>query len=213
MRKLNEMGSLLLPLIIVSLLLLGALGFGYWAYAGLQDYKNNVDIKITEAVEAAEKIIAAEKESEYAEKEKSPFVTYQGPSTYGSLVITYPKTWSVYIDEGSSAPLSGIMHPRFVPANDETSYALRFEVVNKAYDTELKAFDSKVKNGQIRVSAYRAPKVDSMLGSRLEGELTNKKQGVLILLPLRDKTLKLWTEGQDYRSDFDTLLAVFNFVP
>lgn len=216
MHKLNEEGSLLVPLIAVSVLLLSSLGFGFWAFAGRQDYKNNVDAKIQEAVVAANETLTAEKDAEFAEKEKSPFVTYAGSATYGALTITYPKTWSAYIDEtGKGAtPLSGYMHPRFVPAtNSDTNFAFRFEVVDTAYDTVLKTFDSGVRTGKVSVNAYRAPKVDSVLGARIEGEIISRKQGVLVLLPIRDKTIKVWTEGQEFRADFSAILEALSFVP
>lgn len=216
MHKLDEKGLLLIPLVVVAVLLLTSLGFGFWAFAGRQDYKNNVDKKIAAAVEAAEVKLAAEKDAEFAEKEKSPYQTYQGSATYGSVVITYPKSWSAYIDEspGGSTVVSGFFHPNFVPAADsDATFALRFEVVNTAYDAVMKSFDNNVKSGKVRSSAYRAPKVDSVLGSMLEGDISNKKQGVMVLLPLRDKTIKLWTEGQEFRSDFSAVLEAFSFIP
>lgn len=216
MHKLNEEGSLLVPLVAVSVVLTFALGFGLWAFAGRQDYKNNVDAKIQNAVEAANETLAAEKDAEFAEREKSPFVTYAGSATFGTLTITYPRTWSAYIDESGkgSAPLSGYLHPRFVPAtNSETNFAFRFEVVDTAYDSVLKTFDAGTKTGKVKVSGYRAPKVDSVLGARIEGEIVARKQGVLVLLPIRDKTIKVWTEGQEFRTDFTAILETLSFIP
>jgi hypothetical protein len=216
MRTRQEEGSLFIPLILMSVFLLGSLGFGIWAYTGRQDYKNNVDSKITEAVEAANEKLATEKAAEFAEKEKSPYKTYQGPGTYGSMLITYPKTWSAYVSDKASGSnvLSGYMHPSYVPeVNSDVSFALRFEIVSSSYDSVLKTYEGNVKSGKLAVSAYRAPKVESILGSKLEGEITSKKQGVMVLLPLRDKTIKLWTEGQEFRSDFNTVLKEFTFVP
>jgi hypothetical protein len=216
MHKLDERGSLILPLIVSVALLLCALGFGYWSYAGRQDYKNNVDKKIAEAIAESEVKISTDKDAEYAEKEKSPYQIYQGPVTYGSAVITYPKNWSAYVDEsgGSNTVVTGYFHPNYVPATDsETAFALRFEIVSSAYDSVLKSFDSSVKSGKLKASAYRAPKVESILGSRLEGSLSAKEQGILVLLPLRDKTIKLWTESEQFASDFTTVLESFTFVP
>lgn len=216
MHKLNEKGSLLIPLVAVIVLLFSSIGFGAWAFAGRQDYKNNVDDKIDEAVEAASEKLALEKEAEFAEREKSPYKTYQGPVTFGTLSITYPRTWSGYIEEtGSGARgMSGYFHPDFVPAiTSDTSFALRFEVVNTAYDQVLKNFDAMIKSNRAKVSAYRAPKVPDVLGARVEGEIISKKQGVMILLPLRDKTIKIWTEGDSFRGDYATVLDSFTFAP
>jgi hypothetical protein len=216
MLKLKEDGSLLIPLVLIIVMLLSSLGFGLWAFTGRQDYKNNVDIKIADAVEVASNKVRLEKESEFAEKEKSPFKSYQGPATYGSLVINHPKTWSAYISEKSSGNIviTGYMHPNYVPEiTSDISFALRFEVVNTSHDNVLKTYESLVKSGKLVSAAYRAPQVSSVLGSRLEGEVSPKKQGVLVLLPLRDKTIKIWTEGQEFRTDFSTMLDSFSFVP
>jgi hypothetical protein len=43
MRKLDEQGSFFLPFIITAVLLVSALAFGFWAFSGRSDYKNNVD--------------------------------------------------------------------------------------------------------------------------------------------------------------------------
>ncbi len=216
MHKLDQRGELLIPLVIVTVFLVGSIGFGIWAYMGRQDYKNNVDQKITEAVVVAEENLAIKKDAEFAESYKLPNVTYRGPGAFGTLSITYPKTWSNYVNERGSGntPVDGIMHPSYVSSDDSSvNYALRYQVVERQYEQELRAFDSKVRNGRISVSAYRLPGREETLGSRLEGEITSRKQGVLVLLPLRDKTIKLWTEGSEFRTDFESILAQATFIP
>ncbi|MDQ3123336.1 MAG: hypothetical protein M3Q14_01475 [bacterium] len=216
MHKLNQEGSLLIPFILVFFLLAGSIGFGAWAYMGRQDYKNNVDAKIQEAVAAAEDKLSAEKESEFTEREKSPYRTYQGPIAFGTVRLTYPKTWSAYVDEGNSDSSSvvGYFHPKFVPdIESETSFALRFEVESTPYDNYMSGVQGAAGSGDVKVSAYRAPKIKSVLGSRVEGEIDENKQGVMIVLPLRDKTIKIWTEGDSFRGDFTKILSQLSFVP
>ncbi len=214
MHKLDERGSLLIPLILVIMLLMGALGFGAWAFAGRQDYKNNVDAKIDEAVEAATEQNSIEKEAEFAEREKQPFKTYLGPASLGSISVTYPKTWSAYVNEkgNGTTVLEGYMHPNYVPElNSDTSFALRFKIVNSTYDKELKGFEPKARTGKVVVAAYKAPKEENALGSMITGEIDTKQQGVVVLLPMRDKTIRIWTEGEDFRGDFTTMLESFTF--
>ncbi len=214
MHTLDEKGGLLIPLVLVIVLLLGALGFGAWAFSGRQDYKNNVDSKIAAAVETANEKLSVEKEAEFAEREKSPSKSYQGPTALGAINIVYPKTWSAYVveSEGGNIVLSGYFHPGFVhDVRSDSSFAFRLEIVNDTYDAVIKTFDSKVKSGKVSVAAYRAPKVEASLGAMLTGDITSKKQGTLVLLPLRDKTIRLWTEGQDYKGDFDAILKELTF--
>ena len=87
----GEANILMLPLIVSVVLVFGVLIFAGWAYQGRQDYKNNVDKKVAAAVEVAQQETSAQKDKEFAEKDKSPLKAYNGPSEYGSLVIQYPK--------------------------------------------------------------------------------------------------------------------------
>ena len=96
-----------------------------------------------------------------------------------------------------------------MPSIDGTSasFALRLNVVNKSYEQELKSYDSLVKAGKVKVTAFRAAKVPQALGVRIDGQIESKKTGSRILLPLRDKTIEIWTESDQYKADFDTYVV------
>jgi hypothetical protein len=54
------------------------------------------------------------------------------------------------------------------------------------------------------------------VGSRIEGQLDqkSKNKGVMILLPLRDKTIEISTQSQDFVKDLDNIvMAQFTFEP
>lgn len=221
MIKVTERGSinaLFVPFILVAFLLIAALGFGIWAFSGRADYKNNVDTKVAAAVKTAEQTTSDAKEKEFSDKEKSPYKTYTGPSAYGSVKIDYPKTWSAYIDEGSKSatPLDGYFNPNFVPAGQAAQYAIRIVVSSGAYTSEIRQFDSLIKNGKVKVTPYRAPQpqVNSIIGIRIDGEIRNGVQGSMVILPVRDKTLKVWREGAQFADDYDKIvLPSLTFVP
>lgn len=209
--------GLILTLVFFVLLSLSAIGFAAWAYASMQDYKNNSDEKSKAAVTVALKKEDTKKDNEFAEKEKSPYKIYQGPTAYGSVKITYPKTWAAYIEERdrNSTPVNGYFHPSFVPdTSGGTAFALRIEVTNRSYDQELKNFDSSVKTGKVTVRPFVAKNVPSVTGARVDGEIEKDKKGSMILLPLRDKTIKISTQAQQFVPDFDNIvLANLKFVP
>lgn len=99
----KEQGSVSVLLAgIFGVLFLGSTVFAFWAFVGRQDYKNNVDEKIADASAIAVQEAETAKDAEFVEKEKSPLRTYKGPATYGSVSFDYPKTWSVYAEEGTS---------------------------------------------------------------------------------------------------------------
>src|SRR5579871_2836250 len=97
--KPHHSNGLLISFIVVLLLFITSLVFAVWAYAKMQDYKNNVNQKITAASAVVSQQVSAAKDKQFAEEEKNPLKTYTGPDTYGSVSFQYPKTWSAYIDQ------------------------------------------------------------------------------------------------------------------
>ena len=204
---------------VLAVLLATSATFGIWAYTSRQDYKDNTDQKVTVAVEQAQKQTAEAKDLEFIDKEKLPLTHYNGPAAYGSIDVSYPKTWSAYVDESGqsgSAAVSGFFAPKVVPTitNQKNIFALRLEVVSSSYSDVLKQFESQIQANKVKVAAYALPKVPSVSGSRVNGEIITGKQGSMIILPLRDKTLKIWTESPEFSNDFDNnILANFTFSP
>jgi len=209
--------SVIISLIISILLLMGAIGFGAWAYMSRQDYKDNVDKKVAIAVTSAKQQEGVVKDAEFAQKDKNPARTYKGPATYGGLVVMYPKTWSAFVTEGGSQTLvDGYFHPSYVPGLDsKTAFALRVRILNQSYATAAASYASSIKLGKLHAAPYAAPKVPSITGVRMEGELsTTVKNGVMILLPLRDKTIEISTQSQDFLADLNNFaLANLSFEP
>lgn len=208
----------------ISVIVAGVLGFffvmsmvfGLWAFTSRQDYKNNVDEKIADASAVAVLEAESAKDAEFIEKEKSPVRTYTGPATFGSLTFAYPKTWSVYaIEQASGTVLDLFANPGVVPGvkNDQT-YALRAEIVSQSYDAVIKTYENDIKTGAVKATAYRPEKVPSVLGLRLDGEIDNNTQGAAVVLPLRDRTIKIYTEIPQFVGDFNTIvLPSVTFVP
>jgi len=48
----------------------------------------------------------------------------------------------------------------------------------------------------------------------LVGQIINGKKGSMVMFPLRDKTLKVWTEADQFVGDFNnSVLPNLTFVP
>ena len=97
----------------------------------------------------------------------------------------------------------------------DKAFALRARLVNQGYETVMKQFDGNVSKGTISASAFRTDKVSSVLGTMLSGTVfSTKLQATAVILPVRDKTLEIWTEGTDFTGDFTgTVLPSLTFVP
>jgi len=221
MNRFNQRGAvnvLLIPLILLIVFFLGAAGFGVWAYLGRADYKNNSDQKVSAAVQKAVKDTQSSDAVQYAEAAKKPFATYIGPAAFGNITINYPKTWSAYVIQAdkSSTPVSGYFQPKVVPSiTDATNtFALRVDLVQSSYQSVLDDFKSRLTQGTVSSQPFTFPQVPSVTGVQLDGQITPTKQGTMIVAPLRNMTLKIWTESNDFKGDLMTnILPNFSFVP
>jgi hypothetical protein len=226
MHKQNQVGSTSVVLCIVfGILFVAAAIFGGWAFMGRQDYKNNTQAKVNTAVSAAKKVQADQLKKQFDEEAKNPNKIYQGSPTYGSVSFAYPKTWSAYVDEsGSAEPINGYFYPNIVPGiQSGLAYALRVELINNAYPQVVAQFNSQVKTGKVRASAYIPPKMvgkaNLQPGTRLDGAVSTSQngrtqQGSMVVIQVRDKTLKISTQSPEYLNDFNnSVLANLTFVP
>jgi len=214
MSKSSESGlaSSALIIVLLALVLVGSLAFGFWAFSGRQDYKNKADVKIAAAVKAAKEAQATELQKQFDEQSKSPTKSYQGPVTSGSIAFSYPKTWSAYIDEGTNnQQVNAYFHPDKVPGfNTKSAYALRVEMLNTDYSQVVNTLSKQNKEGGLKASAYIPPKMvgvtNVQAGTRFDGPIASDKTGAIVVIKVRDKTLKIYTESTDYLNDFDNII-------
>jgi hypothetical protein len=219
--RIGERGAiniLLIPFIMVVFFFFGVVGFAFWAYSGRSHYKNESDQEVAKAVQQAIADTQEADATKYAEEAKKPYETYIGPAAFGNVTVNYPKTWSSYVieNERGGNPINGYFQPLTVPnvTDQDKTFALRVELVQTSYDTVLNQFKASLQIGKVTVAPYTLAKVPSVVGSRVEGQITPLKQGTMIILPLRNMTLKIWTESNDFKSDLDThVLPNFSFVP
>ncbi len=209
--------ALIILLVLFVLLFLGAAGYAFSMMSSRNDFRDNVEEKILAANEVAVTANTEELNAEFIEKEKEPYVVYTGPSQFGSVSVTYPKTWSAYVDESGkgSAPIDGYFHPGFVPGVDSgISFALKLEVLESSYDKELDKFASAVKKGTVKIAPVTLDKVPSVAGSRADGLVDKDKNGSVVLFPLRDKTIKVSVLSDQFIGDFnDIILKNMSFIP
>lgn len=219
--KHNQVGAvnvLVIPLIVSVLLFIAAAVFGYWAYSGRQDYKNNVDQKISAAVATAKQQQQNQDNQTFAKEEEQPLKTYTGPQEYGAIVVNYPKTWSSYVDStgNGQALVDGYFYPGTVPSisGSNSVFALRVQVIGTSYSEELQNYTGEQQSGQAAVVPYSLPKVPSVVGVKVTGQLSDGNSGTMIILPERNNTIEIWTDGTQFLSDFNNnILANFSFSP
>jgi len=217
-RESGHVSVTLVGLIVTAVLLVGAAGFGAWAYMSRQDYKDNSDQKAAAAADKRQAEVEAADATKYAEEEKKPLKSHKAPEQYGGIDVQYPKTWSAYVVEGGSSNIrvDDYFHPGAVPdvGEKENAYALRVQVIDDPYDQIIKSYDGDVRTGKLAASPYALSNVSSVIGTRFDGQIDRKKRGSVIVLPLRTMTIKIWTESPDYVADFNNIiLANLSFIP
>ena len=208
----GEANPFLITTIIFVVLAVGlGVGFG-WAYMQMVDYRDNVDDKVAVAVKAAKAEQKETDDAEFTEEYKKPNLTYEGPSDSGSVTFNYPKTWATYIDKSGAggSDLAVYFNPKSVPTvNAKTVYALRLTIDNKSYASILQTYNGDIKKGSIKAETITVGKTDSFSGyegMRIDGQFGETINGSVVIFKIRDKTLRLYVDSQDFMTDFDTVL-------
>lgn len=214
----GAVNALLVSLILAIVFLIAAVSFAGWAYTERQDYKNNSDAKARVAAIEAKKAESTRKDLIFAEEVKKPFKVYNGPAAYGSVVVTYPKTWSAYVDDTAAGGnlLDAYFNPDVVPSatHQNSVFALRVQVSSQTYAQTLQTLSGQQQSGKLTVSAYALPKLPKVVGVIATGEIITGKSVTMVILPLRSQTLKLWTDGNQNLEDFNkNILPNFSFSP
>jgi hypothetical protein len=211
--------NLAIFLVVSVVLVIGLSIFGFWAFSQMKDYKDSSDQKSDQAVAQAMAEQKTTLEAQFAEQEKSPLKSYTSQAAYGSITIVYPKTWSAYINEQSSSGnvVDGYFHQNYLPSvgsNETTNFNLRVQIMDGSYQSTVDQYQNQIKQGKITAAPYTPNVVGASTGVRLVGQLTTAKKGAMVIVPLRDKVLKIWTETEAGIADLDNyVIANLTFSP
>lgn len=153
-------------------------------------------------------------EERFTEEQKTPFRSYVAPTLFGGFELKFPKVWNLYVIENDSATnqVDLTAHPtlvRFLPKADN-AYALRALLSKELKDVAYKRYESQVKSGKLKAKTVTVSGIESI---RLEGRYDQKHDGVVVLIPVRDKTLILISEDPKYLADFEQVLAQSKIIP
>ena len=213
-RHLKEQG-MANPWLIVGIIFiittLAATGGMTWALMNYLDQKDNVDTKVSSAVNTAVKAQADKDAADFQAEEKKPNRDFAGPEDYGALSFAYPKTWSVFVEREASVAgvYQAYLNPVSVPPISATQqFALRVTIETKDYDTVLNAYQPQVKKGELKSSAVKANGQD---GTRLEGAFTKDIRGSAVIFKIRDKTVTMRTDADTFKGDFNAIVESIAF--
>lgn len=189
-----------------------ALGFAGYATYNYFDQKDNVDAKVSTAVNDAVKVQADKDAADFLQKEKQPNRLFAGPEDYGGVSFDYPKTWSIYVAKDTTTnggTYTAYFNPVTVPpVSDTTQYALRVTIEQRDTDKVIASYDDFVKKGDLKASAV---KIDDTDGTRLDGNFTKDIRGSAVIFKIRDKTVTIRSDAETFKGDFDALVQTIKF--
>ena len=201
----GNINPLLITSVVLGVLVVGLLAFGVWSFMNYMNQKNNVDAIVSSAVNVAKQEQLEADEKSFLEREKLPTRQLVGPSDLGKATIDYPKTWSVYIDkDGTNSTYTAYLHPGAVGSVTQRAVnAVVVSVESKEYEDSLNAYTSAVEKGDLKASPVT---IAEQQGTRLDGTFSKDVQGSAVLFKLRDKTLKISVQSNDYLGDFNNII-------
>lgn len=191
---------------LILFLIAGSLAI--WAYMQYSDEKSNVDSKVVIEVAKGKSEQAESDQKKFSEEAKNPRIEFVGPSEYGRVSFMYPKTWSVYIENDGSnrGDYKAYLNPVAVPSasNKASRFALRLEIINKNLDTVLNDYQSRLKKGELTSSSTE---FNGISATRIDGTFEKELRGSVVLMKVRDKTIRFSTDADTFKPDFQTILG------
>lgn len=145
---------------------------------------------------------------------ENPFRSYVAPTAFGEFTIKFPKNWSSSVAENlaTTTQVDLIATPEFIKIlpNNTVNYALRAGLINNTYATARQVYDQRVKSKKLTAASV---KVSGQDGTRYTGEFKEGKSGIIILVPVRDKTIFFSTENTKYQPEFETTITQSTIRP
>ena len=191
---------------LILFLIAGSLAI--WAYMQYSHEKSNVDSKVAIEVAKGKSEQAESDQKKFSEEAKNPRIEFVGPSEYGRVSFMYPKTWSVYIENDGSnrGDYKAYLNPVAVPSasNKASRFALRLEIINKNLDTVLNDYQSRLKKGELTSSSTE---FNGISATRIDGTFEKELRGSVVLMKIRDKTIRFSTDADTFKPDFQTILG------
>jgi hypothetical protein len=207
----GEMNPLILVVVVLTISVLGLGWFGVWSYMNFTDQRDRVTPKIEAAVAVAKKDQTDADTKIFLEKEKQPMKPFSGPDDFGHVQFSFPKTWSAYLGNNGAegTGFEAYFQPDVVQSIGIKPSALRISITNTPYDQALPVYYDLIRLGSLKSSPVT---VDGAVGVRLDGNFSEQTNGAMIIMKIRDKTLRVYTESKAFLPDFNNnILPTFKF--
>lgn len=206
--KIDQRGdSTTIVIATLAFISIALLALASWALYQYNAERTSVDMQVAAAVQEAREEQQALDEAAFEEERRSPWRTYQAPEIFGGIELLVPKNWSIYAEDSTSnsVQLDLFVHPGQVRMQQGATHpkALRLQLLDELYSDVMRDYQRSVEQGEVR---SRTARVSDINGVRLSGQVTREQTGEMVVLPYRDKTILIWSEGERYLKEFDQVL-------
>jgi len=190
-------------------------GFLYKYYnLGTQKEKNivaKIEKASQESGEKKKKEVTQEYEKKIKDAAANPWQSYKTEDIFGAFTIFFPKDWKVNIskDMSHTEQFRFLADPNWVMATKGEKgpfTALAVSVINENY--AKKVDDMEYTNKKKNIYTISDESVSGIGGKRFVWKNPDSKlKAVFVLLPFRDKTIKIGTEDYNaYSQTFESIL-------
>lgn len=216
----NQRGEIHMHLILTIFLGIGMVLFGVLAvlaYSERQDAVNNLNQKVTKAVKDA---VQQQKDDDAEANRKAndqPYRSYSAEPVDGGFQLQIPKTWSIVVNKNTdnTTQTEVLANPEAVVKNmaqgSINTQAFKLQLLKRGQTETIKYYDSLIKQKKV---TSRGAQVSGINATRFEGQIDQQRHnGIVYVLPVRDKTMVIMTENMRYKDEFEKIISSAKINP
>jgi hypothetical protein len=210
----QQRGAVSLHLVLTIFLGLGMVLFGVLAVIAFSD-NENIHATLDQRVASAQSQAKEEQKQQDAEENRKandlPYRLYKAEAIDGGFQLQIPKTWSLYVGRNSSGTTQVDLaaDPNVVIQNlgpgALNTHAFRLQLLRKNQTEIVKSYDAGIKKKKL---SSKGITVSGIPATQFDGEIDSQRHnGSVVVLAVRDKTMILSTEDPKYRDEFNKILS------
>lgn len=164
--------------------------------------------------------VAKQKQQDDAVNNKlneSPYRAYTANPVDGGFQLQIPKNWSIYSAHSdlSSTQLDLMADPNAVATNlsqtSQNAHGLHIQLLNTSLSDVNKRLEGNLKENTV---TSKGTTVSGIAATWFEGTIDDQRHnGIMITLPVRDKTMTISTETRAHLDEFNAIVAAAKINP
>lgn len=215
-----EQKRISIHLILTIFLAIGMVVFGVLAVLAYRDneyVRGNLNSLVKEESQRAREQQKQQDAEANRKANDQPFKTFTAEAVDGGFQLQIPKTWSIYYGRSSSGQtqVDFAANPDVVTMNlgrdARNTQAFRLQLRREAQSAVIKDYEALLKQKKL---TSKGVKVSGLDATQFEGTIDSQRhEGAVIVVAVRDKTIVLSTEDKRYLNEFNAIVAAAKINP